>query len=150
MNELLTGWLASLRSASHIRNAWKPAQETRTVDRGKRSEPNRPDRRLFCLAACSGRFFSHFCAFVLPPIPPSSAGTSATNSFQQMVRRRVITSAEKITGGRVELGELHTIPFRLRVDARNLTIHGREARRARLPFLHVDRVQAEMKILSAP
>jgi translocation and assembly module TamB len=70
-----------------------------------------------------------------------------TNSFQRWVRRRVIASAEKLTGGRVELGELHTIPFRLRVDARNLTIHGREAPN-QAPFLHVDRLQAEMKIIS--
>jgi translocation and assembly module TamB len=64
-----------------------------------------------------------------------------------MVRRRVIASAEKLTGGRVELGELHTIPFRLRIDARNLTIHGHEAA-DEAPFLHVDRVQAEMKVIS--
>ncbi len=70
-----------------------------------------------------------------------------TDSFQLKVRRRVIASAEKLTGGRVELGELHTIPFRLRVDARDLTIHGREAS-DQAPFLHVDRLQAEMKIIS--
>jgi len=70
-----------------------------------------------------------------------------TDSFQQRVRRRVIASAEKLTGGRVELGELHTIPFRLRVDARNLTIHGREAS-DQAPFFHVDRLQAELKIIS--
>jgi len=70
-----------------------------------------------------------------------------TDSFQQMVRRRVIASAEKLTGGRVEFGELHTIPFRLRVDVRNLTIHGHEAK-DQAPFLHVDRLQAEMKIIS--
>jgi translocation and assembly module TamB len=70
-----------------------------------------------------------------------------TDSFQQRVRRYVIASAEKLTGGRVELGELHTIPFRLRVDARNLVIHGREAP-DQTPFLSVDRVQAELKIVS--
>jgi translocation and assembly module TamB len=70
-----------------------------------------------------------------------------TDSFQQLVRRRVVASVEKIVGGRVELGQLHTIPFRLRVDARNLTIHGREAS-DQIPFLQVDRVQAEMKIIS--
>ena len=63
------------------------------------------------------------------------------------MRRRVVASLEKITGGRVELGELHTIPFRLRVDARNLTIHGRETS-DQAPFLRVDRMQAEMKIIS--
>jgi translocation and assembly module TamB len=72
------------------------------------------------------RLFLWFCVFSL-------AGFSllgwwvTTDSFQQMVRRKVVASIEKMTGGRVELGELHTIPFRLRVDARNLTIHGREA-----------------------
>ena len=70
-----------------------------------------------------------------------------TDSFQQRMRRRVVAELEKATGGRVELGELHTIPFRLRVDARNLTIHGREAA-GEAPFLTVERVQAEMKIIS--
>ncbi len=70
-----------------------------------------------------------------------------TDSFQQRMRRRVIAALEEATGGRVELGELHTIPFRLRVDARNLTIHGREAA-DQAPFVQVERVQAEMKIIS--
>lgn len=70
-----------------------------------------------------------------------------TDSFQRMVRRRVVASLEKMTGGRVELGQLHTIPFRLRVDARDLTIHGREAS-DQIPFLRVDRLQAEIKIIS--
>ncbi|MFZ1916051.1 MAG: translocation/assembly module TamB domain-containing protein [Terriglobales bacterium] len=70
-----------------------------------------------------------------------------TDSFQQWMRNRVVAELESATGGRVELGELHTIPFRLRVDARNLTIHGREAA-AQQPFLQVERLQAEMKIIS--
>jgi translocation and assembly module TamB len=70
-----------------------------------------------------------------------------TDSFQQRVRRRVVASVEKMTGGRVELGELHTIPFRLRVDARNLTIHGQEAS-DQAPFLHIERLQAQLKIIS--
>jgi translocation and assembly module TamB len=70
-----------------------------------------------------------------------------TDSFQQKMRQRVVAELEKDTGGRVELGELHTIPFRLRVDARNLTIHGREAA-DQAPFVQVERVQAELKIIS--
>ncbi|HVM92908.1 MAG TPA: translocation/assembly module TamB domain-containing protein [Terriglobales bacterium] len=70
-----------------------------------------------------------------------------TDSFQQRVRRRVVAALEEATGGRVELGELHTIPFRLRVDARNLTIHGREGA-GEVPFVQVERVQAELKIIS--
>ena len=70
-----------------------------------------------------------------------------TDSFQRRMRERVIAALEEATGGRVELDELHTIPFRLRVDARNLTIHGREAA-DQTPFVRVERVQAEMKIIS--
>ncbi len=70
-----------------------------------------------------------------------------TESFQRRMRQRVIAEIEKATGGRVELEELHTIPFRLRVDARNLTIHGHEAA-DQAPFLHADRLEAELKIIS--
>jgi translocation and assembly module TamB len=70
-----------------------------------------------------------------------------TDSFQQKMRRRVVAELERATGGRVELGELHTIPFRLRVDVRNLTVHGKEAPGQR-PFVQVERVEAEMKIVS--
>lgn len=70
-----------------------------------------------------------------------------TSSFRQKVRQRVIASVERVTGGRVELGELHITPFRLRVDARNLIIHGSEAS-GEVPFMRVDRVQAELKIIS--
>jgi translocation and assembly module TamB len=87
-----------------------------------------------------------FCLFSLIGLG-ALAWYSTTDSFQQLVRRRVIASLEKVTGGRVELGEFHTIPFRLRIDARNLTIHGREAS-DQIPFLRVDRVQAELKIIS--
>jgi translocation and assembly module TamB len=70
-----------------------------------------------------------------------------TDSFQRAVRRRVVTALEKATGGRVEVGQLHSIPFRLRVDLRDLAIHGREAA-DQAPYLRVDRLQAEVKIIS--
>ncbi|MGA8538449.1 MAG: hypothetical protein WB566_03070, partial [Terriglobales bacterium] len=104
-------------------------------------EPSPPERRRILW-----KLFLSFCVFSLLGFS-FLAWYVTTVSFQRMVRRRVIAAAEKLTGGRVELGELHTIPFRLRVDARNLTIHGREAP-DQAPFLHVDRVQAEMKIIS--
>ncbi|MGA9902070.1 MAG: hypothetical protein WBQ39_09050, partial [Terriglobales bacterium] len=100
-----------------------------------------PQRRRILL-----KLFLSFCVFSVVAFSLLSWYVT-TDSFQQKVRHRVIASAEKLTGGRVELGELHTIPFRLRVDARNLTIHGREAS-DQIPFAHVDRVQAEMKIIS--
>jgi translocation and assembly module TamB len=105
------------------------------------SGPPPPERRRILW-----KLFLSFCVFSL--IGFSLLGWYVTtDSFQQMVRRRVIASVEKLTGGRVELAELHTTPFRLRVDARNLTIHSREAA-DQLPFLRVDRVQAELKIIS--
>lgn len=104
-------------------------------------EPPPPERRRILW-----KLFLGFCVFSLIAFGLLSWYVT-TESFQRFVRRRVIASAEKITGGRVELGELHTIPFRLRVDARDLTIHGHEGA-DQAPFLHVDRVQAEMKIIS--
>ncbi len=90
--------------------------------------------------------FLGFCVFSLIGFS-LLAWYVTTDSFQQVMRRRVVASLEKITGGRVELEELHITPFRLRVDARNLTIHGRESS-DQAPFVRVDRLQAEMKIIS--
>ena len=115
-------------------HAIEPASEPST-------EPSPPERRRILW-----KLFLSFCVFSLLGFS-LLAWYVTTDSFQRIVRRRVIAAAEKLTGGRVELGELHTIPFRLRVDARNLTIHGHEAP-DQAPFLHVDRVQAEMKIIS--
>jgi len=105
------------------------------------SEPPPPERRRILW-----KLFLLFCVFSVVGFG-ALAWYATTDSFQQLIRRRVIASIEKITGGRAELGEFHTIPFRLRVDARNLTIHGREAS-DQIPFLRVDRVQAELKIIS--
>ena len=105
------------------------------------AEPVPPQRRRILW-----KLFLLFCAVCIV-VFSLLAWYVTTDSFQRWVRRRVIASAEKLTGGRVDLGELHTIPFRLRVDARDLTIHGHEAP-DQAPFLHVDRVQAEMKIIS--
>jgi len=105
------------------------------------SEPIPPVRRRILW-----HLFWGFCVFSVIGFS-LLAWYVTTDSFQRMMRRRVVASLEKTTGGRVELGELHITPFRLRVDARNLTIHGREAP-DEVPFLRVDRLQAEMKIIS--
>ncbi len=73
---------------------------------------------------------------------------ATTDSFQAMVRHRLITELEKITGGRVELGSFHTTPFRLRVEVRNLTIHGTEGA-DQIPYFHAASVVAEVKVVSA-
>lgn len=99
-----------------------------------------PRRRLWL------RLLLLFCVFSAVSLS-LLAWYVTTDSFQRGVRRRVISVLEKATGGRVELGELHTIPFRLRIDARNLSVHGREPA-DQVPYLHIDRLQAELKIIS--
>ena len=71
-----------------------------------------------------------------------------TESFQAVVRRRLVAELESVTGGRVELGSFHTIPFRLRVEVRDLTIHGNE-KGGEVPYVHIERVVGEVKIISA-
>src|SRR5215831_3909421 len=64
-----------------------------------------------------------------------------TNSFQQMVRRRLVTALEHATGGKVDIGSFHAVPLRFEVEVRDLTIHGREAPSER-PLVHVDSMSA--------
>jgi len=71
-----------------------------------------------------------------------------TDSFQAMVRRRLVAELERVTGGRVELGSFHTVPFRFQVEVRDLTIHGREPA-GEIPYVHVDRAVARVKLISA-
>ena len=67
------------------------------------TEPVPPERRRILW-----KLFLAFCVFSL--IAFGLLGWYVTtDSFQQRVRRRVIASAEKLTGGRVELGELHAV-----------------------------------------
>jgi len=71
-----------------------------------------------------------------------------TDSFQAMVRRRFVAEVERVTGGRVELGSIHSIPMRFEVEVRNLTIHGRE-QPGDIPYAHVDRLLAQINLRSA-
>ncbi len=72
---------------------------------------------------------------------------TTTESFQAMVHRRLVTELETVTGGRVELGSFHTVPFQFQVEVRDLTIHGKEAP-GEVPYAHVDRLVAKVKIIS--
>jgi translocation and assembly module TamB len=72
---------------------------------------------------------------------------STTSSFQSWVRNRLIAELERVTGGRVELGSFHSIPFRFQVEVRDLTIHGKEAV-GEVPYAHIDRLTAEVKLIS--
>ena len=72
---------------------------------------------------------------------------STTDSFRDLVRQRLVAMLEQMTGGRVELGSLHTVPFHFQVEVRGLTIHGRE-RPGEVPYAHVSSLMAQMKIWS--
>jgi translocation and assembly module TamB len=70
-----------------------------------------------------------------------------TNSFQSLVRRRLVAEVERITGGRAEIASIHTIPFRLQVEVRDITVHGRESA-TDVPLAHADGIVARLKINS--
>jgi translocation and assembly module TamB len=70
-----------------------------------------------------------------------------TDSFQSLVRRRLIAELERVTGGRIEIGSIHTTPFRLQADVRAITVHGRESA-SEVPLAHLDRIVARLKIIS--
>jgi translocation and assembly module TamB len=72
---------------------------------------------------------------------------ATTDSFQTLVRSRLVSELERITGGRVDVGSVHAVPFRFQVEVRDLTIHGRESS-ADLPYIHVDRLLVRLKITS--
>ena len=77
----------------------------------------------------------------------SFAWYATTDSFQAMVRRRLVAELERVTGGRVDLGGFHTVPFRLQVEVRDLTVHGREGP-GEVPYAHLDRLLARIKVIS--
>ncbi len=105
------------------------------------SEPGAPPRRrrfwkiLLLVLACGGVLLAGLAWYV------------TTDNFQSWVRARLVAELERISGGRVELGGLHTIPFRLQVDVRDLTIHGREAP-GEVPLAHIDRLVTRVKVIS--
>jgi translocation and assembly module TamB len=72
---------------------------------------------------------------------------STTESFRNLVRERLIATLERITGGRVELGSVHAVPFHFQVEVRDLTIHGRE-QPGEIPYAHVNSLMAQVKLWS--
>ena len=70
-----------------------------------------------------------------------------SNAFRDVVRRRVVAELEQITGGRVELQSFDWKLFRLRFEARGLTIHGREES-GQAPYLHADSIAGHARFSS--
>ena len=72
---------------------------------------------------------------------------TTTNSFQNYVHRRMVHEIERMTGGKAEIGSFHVVPFRLQVEIRNITVHGKEAP-TDVPLLHADSVAGQVKVIS--
>ena len=72
---------------------------------------------------------------------------ATTASFRTRLRDRLISELQRITGGRVEVGSLHIVPFRLRVIVRGLTIHGLESP-TDIPLFHAEEITATARIIS--
>jgi translocation and assembly module TamB len=70
-----------------------------------------------------------------------------TESFQSLVRRRLVEEIERITGGRAQIASIHTVPFHLQVEVRDVTVRGREPETA-IPLAHADAITARFKISS--
>jgi translocation and assembly module TamB len=70
-----------------------------------------------------------------------------SDSFQTLVRRRLVAEIERITGGRAEIGSFHTIPFQMQIDLRDIAVHGRETAQE-VPLAHADRLVARIKASS--
>src|SRR5882724_6531391 len=69
---------------------------------------------------------------------------TTTAQFHNWLRNHVVAALQDATGGRVELAQFHMIPFRLRFEGRDLTIHGTEV--GAMPLGHADTVVAELRL----
>jgi translocation and assembly module TamB len=67
--------------------------------------------------------------------------------FRETVRQRVITELRQMTGGQVEVESFTWNLSALHFEARNVTIHGREAA-GEVPYAHADRIGVDVKIVS--
>ncbi|HEX4605837.1 MAG TPA: translocation/assembly module TamB domain-containing protein [Candidatus Angelobacter sp.] len=70
-----------------------------------------------------------------------------SDAFRESVRQHVIAELHQMTGGKVELESFSWKLSTLRFEARNVTIHGREAA-GEVPYAHADRIAVEAKVVS--
>ena len=102
--------------------------------------------RLMVRLRSIGRYFFFACMLFLL-LCSGLLWYSTTDSFQRMVRGRLVAAIERATGGRAELGSFHVIPLRFQVEVRNLTIHGQESA-GEVPYVHVDSMIATVNLAS--
>ena len=70
-----------------------------------------------------------------------------SDAFRETVRQRVIAELGNMTGGKVEVESFTWRLSNLHFDARNVTIHGKEAA-GEVPYAHADRIGVDVKIVS--
>src|SRR5262249_24511307 len=70
-----------------------------------------------------------------------------SDSFRETMRRRVVAELTQMTGGKVEVGSFTWTLSSVHFEARDVTIHGREAA-AEIPYAHADRISVGVKIVS--
>jgi translocation and assembly module TamB len=70
-----------------------------------------------------------------------------SDSFRETVRLRVLAELRQMTGGQVELQSFTWKLSSLEFEARNVTIHGREAA-GEVPYAHADRIVVDVKVIS--
>jgi translocation and assembly module TamB len=70
-----------------------------------------------------------------------------SDSFRETVRQRVILELRQMTGGKVEVESFTWNLSTLHFEARNVTIHGREAA-GEAPYAHADRIGVDVKVVS--
>jgi translocation and assembly module TamB len=71
----------------------------------------------------------------------------SSERFSTRVQNAVVSTLEKATGGRVEIKKFHWSVIHLNIAVDGLTIHGLEAA-DQIPYLHVDHLEIDAKILS--
>ncbi len=76
-----------------------------------------------------------------------AAWYSRSQQFENLLRHKIVAYLETATNGRVELGHLQWNLATLEIEVTDLTIHGREQVNE-LPFAHVDRLYARLRIIS--
>ena len=99
-------------------------------------------RRLRRFAIVLGALAAAFVLLVIAAVL-----TLQSQWFYNKVRERIITAAEKATGGRVELGSFAFDWKHLQVDVRNFTLHGTEPEGS-APLIHADAASVGLKIIS--
>ena len=111
--------------------------------------PNPTPTPAFAPGRVRRLFFRAALVFVLVVVVLAGVGVwyAGTPKFAELVRSKVVTELERVTGGRVELGAFQWSVLHLEFSADNLTIHGLEPP-GEIPYAHVDRLYVRVKIFS--